>query len=173
MREDTVRRSLPKRILLVFAGLCAFILLFLVACRIAVQQIFMGIEQSRSTGLNGVLRDALALEKEIAQANQAVVDAQRQHEDLLSTVALARIRFNLMEEYRAPLEANFADVTLRLRNSLIEGIGAIFSSAGVFVGVLFEYGLPLVFWIALLFVPGRFIWRRLQVRRLVAVGTQP
>lgn len=310
MREDTVRRSLPKRILLVFAGLCAFILLFVVACRIAVQQIFMGIEQSRSTGLaattwdspsmwrrggyqvdvsranlipsqisrsaelrsitssfdrsvaqmhasisahggyledlrtesrsregrmlsallcvpsaefdpalsdlkkigrveaiseggedsavkvesaarhvvtaqtnlarlqklqrerNGVLRDALALEKEIAQANQAVVDAQRQHEDLLSTVALARIRFNLMEEYRAPLEANFADITLRLRNSLIEGIGAIFSSAGVFVGVLFEYGLPLVFWIALLFVPGRFIWRRLQARRLVAVGTQ-
>jgi len=311
MREDASRRSLPKRILLVFAGLCAFILLFIVACRVAVQQIFMGIEQSRATGLaattwdlrsmwsqggyqvdvsrtnllaaqisrsaelrtitssfehsvaqmhasvsahggyledlrterrsregrmlsallclpsaefdpalsdlkkigrveaiseggedpavkvesaarhvvtaatnlarlqklqrerNGVLRDALALEKEIAQAGQAVADAQRQHEDLLSTVAQARIRFNLMEEYRAPMEANLADATLHLRNSFIEGVGAIFSSAAIFVGVLFEYGLPLVFWMALFFLPGRFAWRRFRARRLVTVGTQP
>jgi hypothetical protein len=311
MREDTGRRPLSKRILLVFGGLCAFILLFIVACRIAVQQIFMGIEQSRASGLsattwdsrsmwsqggyqldaprskllpaqisrsaefrtitssfeysvaqmhasvsahgghledlrteslsregrmlsallclpsaefdraladlkkigrveaiseggedsavkvesaarhvvtaqtnlarlqklqqerNGVLRDALALEKEIAQANQVVADEQRQHEDLLSTVAQARIRFNLMEEYRAPMEANLADATLRLRNSFIEGVDAIFSTAAIFVGVLFEYGLPLVFWIALLSLPGRFVWRRLQARKLVAVGTQP
>jgi hypothetical protein len=122
---------------------------------------------------NGVLRDALALEKEIAQADQAVADAQRQHEDLLSIVALARIRFNLMEEYRAPLEGNLAGATLRLRNSLVEGVGAIFSSAIVFVGVLFEYGLPLAFWIALLFLPGRLVWRRFRARRLVTVGAQP
>jgi hypothetical protein len=311
MREETSRRSLSKRILLVLGGLCAFILLFIVACRIAVQQIFMGIEQSRATGLastawdlrsmwsqggyavdlsradllpaqisrsaelrtitssfdpsvaqlhasvsahggyledlrtesrsregrmlsallclpsaefdsalsdlkkigrveaiseggedaavkvetaarhvvtaqtnlarlqklqrerNGVLRDALALEKEIALANQAVADAQRQHEDLLSTVAQGRIRFNLVEEFRAPLEANLAGATLRLRNSFIGGVGAIFSSASVFVGVLFEYGLPLLFWIALLFLPSRFVWRRFQGRRLVTVGTQP
>jgi hypothetical protein len=122
---------------------------------------------------NGVLRDALALEKEIAQANQAVADAQRQHEDLLSTVAQARIRFDLMEEFKAPLEANLAGATLRLRNSFIEGIGAIFSSAAIFVEVLFQYGLPLLFWIALFFLPGRFFWRRFQARRLVTAGTQP
>jgi hypothetical protein len=311
MRQDTGQhRPLGKRILLVFAGLCAFILLFIVACRIAVQQIFMGIEQSRATGLsavtwdsqsmwykggyqvdvartrlfpnqisrsgelrtitpsfdrsvaqmhalvsahggyledlrtesrsregrmlsallclpsaefdaalsdlkkigrveaiseggedsavkvesaarhvvtaqtnlarlqrlqkerNGVLRDALALEKEIAQANQVVADAQRQHEDLLSTVAQARIRFDLMEEFRAPLEANLAGATLRLRNSFIEGLGAIFSSAAMFVGVVLEYGLPLAFWIALLYLPGRFFWRRFRARTLVTAGTQ-
>jgi len=311
MREETVRRSWPKRILLVVAGLCVFVVLFVVACRIAVQQIFMGIEQSRATGLaatsweprrmwrqgryqldadradslpaqifrsaelrtmtsafddsvaqmrafvsahggyledlrtesrsregrtlsallcfpsgefdaalsdlkkigrveavseggedsavriesaarhavtaqtnlarlqklqrerNGVLRDALALEKEIAQANQAVADAQRQHEELLSTVAQARIGFHLMEEFRAPLETNLADAALRLRNSFIEGVEAIFSSSAVGVGVLFEYGLPLVFWSAMLFLPGRYVWRRFRTHRVAAVGAQP
>jgi len=304
MREDTGRRSLPKRILLVFAGLCAFILLFIVACRIAVQQIFIGIEQSRATGLsattwdsramwnqkgyaldlartnsfgsqvsrsadlrtvtssfdnsvtqlhqivfahagyledlrtesrsrtgrmlsalvsvpsvefdptlvalkrigrieaiseagedsavrlasaarhlataqtnlsrlqnlqrdrNGGLRDALALEKEIAQANQIVADAQRQREDLLSTIAQARIQFTLAEEYRTPFESNLADTTLHLRNSLIEGFQSVFSSVALFVEVLCEYGLPVAFWIAVLFLPVRFAWRRFQARRL-------
>jgi hypothetical protein len=62
MRQDTGQhRPLGKRILLVFAGLCAFILLFIVACRIAVQQIFMGIEQSRATGLSAVTWDSQSM----------------------------------------------------------------------------------------------------------------
>ena len=35
-------------------------------------------------------RDAVALEKDIAQANELIAEAQRQHETLLSTVAQAQ-----------------------------------------------------------------------------------
>ena len=108
----------------------------------------------------GELRDAVALEKDIAQANEAMVEAERQHASLASTVARAVIRITLIEDYRAPLQANLAEEFLQLRNSLVEGVGAIFSSVSLFLGVLFEFGLPLLFWAALLFVPGRLALRR-------------
>ena len=110
----------------------------------------------------GELRDAVALEKDIAQANEAVVEAERQNQGLVSTVAQAHIRVTLMEDYRAPLDTNLAGVFLLLRNSFVEGIGAIFSSAALVLGILFEFGLPLLFWAALLFIPARFGWRRFR-----------
>ena len=299
--ETSPRRSLPRRFLLVAAGLFAFTLLFVIACRIAVLQMFRGIEQSRATGLSAVsswdvgsrwsqagvavdlartdqisrsadlralsssfdhsvaqlhrivaihsgyledlrtesrsrrgralsaalavpsaefdatlsdlknigridsiyesgedsviklasaarhlaaaqtnlarlkelqhgrtgpLRDAVALEKEIAQANEGLTEAERQHDSLLSTIAQAHIRFTLLEEYKAPFEANLGGVRLQLRNSLVEGVGSVFSSVALFVGVLFEYGLPLVFWLAILIWPSRLGWRRFQAYRL-------
>src|SRR5271155_366988 len=108
----------------------------------------------------GELRDAVALEKDIAQAGEIVAEAQRQHESLISTVAQAHIHLLLMEDYRAPLDANFAGSTLALRNSFVEGISAIFSSLALVLGVIFEFGLPLLFWAILLFWPLRTIWRR-------------
>jgi len=108
----------------------------------------------------GELRDAVALEKDIAQANESVDEAARQNQGLLSTVAQAHIRLTLMEDYRAPLQTNVSGVILQLRNSLVEGIASIFSSAALVIGILFEFGLPALFWAALLFLPARFAWRR-------------
>jgi hypothetical protein len=108
----------------------------------------------------GELRDAVALEKDIAQANEIVAEAQRQHESLVSTVAQAHIHLVLMEDYRAPLETNFAGSSLALRNSFVDGISAIFSSLALVLGVLFEFGLPLLFWAIILFWPLRALWRR-------------
>jgi hypothetical protein len=108
----------------------------------------------------GELRDAVALEKDIAQANEIVAEAQREHEGLVSTVAQAHIHVILMEDFRAPYEANLAGSLLALRNSFVQGISAIFSSLALVLGVLFEFGLPLLFWALILFWPLRTIWRR-------------
>jgi len=110
----------------------------------------------------GELRDAVALEKDIAQANETVAEAQRQHENLVSTVAQAHIRVTLIEDYRAPLDTNFAGSLLALRNSFAEGVSAIFSSSALVLGVLFEFGLPLLFWAIVLFWPLRLLWRRFR-----------
>lgn len=110
----------------------------------------------------GELRDAVALEKDIAQANETVAEAQRQQENLVSTVAQAHVQLVLMEDYRAPLNANFAGSILALRNSFIEGFSAIFSSLALVLGVLFEFGLPLFFWAIILFWPLRSLWCRFR-----------
>lgn len=110
----------------------------------------------------GELRDAVALEKDITQATAVLAEAERQQDFLRSTVAQAHIRFTLIEDYRAPLQANFADASLGLRNSLVEGVSTILSSIALILGVVLEYGLPLLFWAALLFLPARLTWRRLR-----------
>jgi hypothetical protein len=110
----------------------------------------------------GELRDVVALEKDIAQAHEVVAEAQRQHEGLISNVAQAHIHLLLMEDYRAPLETNLAGSSLALRNSLVDGVSAIFSSLALVLGVLFEFGLPLLFWAAILFLPLRLVWRRFR-----------
>ena len=110
----------------------------------------------------GELRDAVALEKEISQAADTVNEAQRQHDELLSRVDLSYIQLTLREEYRAPFETHFADAAFHLRNSLVEGFGVIFFSLSWFLGLLFEFGLPILFWVAILFFPGRLAWRRFR-----------
>lgn len=112
----------------------------------------------------GQLRDALEVEKEIAQADSAVREAARQHENLLSTIAQAHIQLTLLEDFRAPFEAHFAEASLRLRNSLIDGVGGIFQSVALVVGVILEYGLPLLFWGAILAWPGLLLWRCFRPR---------
>ena len=116
----------------------------------------------------GELRDAVALEKEIAQARESVTEAELQNQGLLSTAAQARIRVFLMEDYRAPLEANLTSAFLGLRNSAIDGVGGIFSSVSLCFAVFFQYGLPILFWIALLFRPSRAVWRHLRQRAAMA-----
>lgn len=108
----------------------------------------------------GELRDAVALEKDIAQANDAVAEALREQERLKSTVVLSHIRLALLEDYRAPLQIGMADSALQLRNALVTGIAAIFYSFSLVLGVALNYGLPLLFWLVLLFFPLRAIRRR-------------
>jgi hypothetical protein len=115
----------------------------------------------------GELRDAVALEKDIAQANETVDEAERQNQALVSTVAQAHIGLTLLEDYRAPLQTNLDGVVLQLRNSFVEGIASIFSSVALILGTFFEFGLPVLFWVALLFIPARIAWRRF--RRVPAV----
>lgn len=108
------------------------------------------------------MRDAVALEKDIAQANESVAEAERQHESLLSTMAQAHIRVALVEDYRAPLQVSMAGVSLQVRNSFVQGVSGILSTTAFFVSLLLEYGLPIVFWLALLFWPLRTLWRRFR-----------
>jgi len=44
----------------------------------------------------------------------------------------------------------------------MEGVSAIFSSVALVLGVLSEFGLPLLFWALILFWPLRLFWRRFR-----------
>jgi hypothetical protein len=132
------------------------------ARRLAAAQTNLARLQKLQHDRKGELRDAVALEKDIAQADEILAEAERMREGLLSTVAQSHIRVSLVEDYRAPLQISFAGTLLPIRNALTEGIGGIFSSLSLVLGVLLSYGLPLCFWLALLFLPLRALWRRFR-----------
>jgi len=132
------------------------------ARRLAAAQTNLARLQKLQHDRKGELRDAVALEKDIAQADEILAEAERMREGLLSTVAQSHIRVSLVEDYRAPLQISFAGTLLPIRNALTEGIGGIFSSLSLVLGILLSYGLPLCFWLALLFLPLRSLWRRFR-----------
>jgi Domain of unknown function (DUF4349) len=132
------------------------------ARRLAAAQTNLARLQKLQHDRKGELRDAVALEKDIARADETLAEAERMREGLLSTVAQSHIRVSFVEDYRAPVQVSFAGTLLPIRNALAEGVGGIFSSLSLVLGVLFSYGLPLCFWLALLFLPLRTIWRRFR-----------
>jgi hypothetical protein len=60
-----------------------------------------------------------------------------------------------LKDYRAPLQINLAGFFFQLWNSFVEGVSSIFSSVSLFLGVLFEFFVPMIFCLALLFWPFR------------------
>jgi Domain of unknown function (DUF4349) len=58
MVEPAKRRSVVKRVFLFVGGMLMFTLVFAMACRVAVTQLFRGIETSRATGLSAIGWDA-------------------------------------------------------------------------------------------------------------------
>lgn len=83
---------------------------------------------------------------------------------LLFMVAIRIIQLILLEDFCAPLEAHFAGASLRLRNSFVDGVGGTFQSVALVVDVVLEYGLPLLFWGAILAWPALLVWRRFRPR---------
>jgi hypothetical protein len=112
----------------------------------------------------GQLPDASEVEKEIAQTDASLREAVRQRASLLSTVAQAHIQLQLLENFRAPLEARFGGAWLEIRHSVIEGVTTTMSSIATVVGMAFEYGLPIIFWCLLLLWPGKSAWRHWRAR---------
>ncbi len=72
----------------------------------------------------------------------------------------ATIDLRLSEEFHAQLGA--PSLSNRFRNAVVNGFQ---SAADTVVGMLLfclDYGPSLLLWLAILFFPGRFIWRRLR-----------
>jgi len=53
---------------------------------------------------------------------------------------------------------------------LVDGVAGTLSSVGTVIAVFLEYGVPLIFWLAVLCLPARFAWRRFQRLRSAAVS---
>jgi hypothetical protein len=117
------------------------------------------------------LIDALTLEKEIGQAASAVSEREREQENLQSTIAKSHISLMLLEDYRAPFNAGLDGKSLQLRNALIEGVGAIVSTVAMLLALALRYGLPLAFWLTVLYFPDRAIGH--HVRRTPAPAPTP
>jgi hypothetical protein len=100
-----------------------------------------------------------------------VSEREREQENLQSTIAKSHISLMLLEDYRAPFNAGLDGKSLQLRNALIEGVGAIVSTVAMLLALALRYGLPLAFWLTVLYFPDRAIGH--HVRRTPAPAPTP
>jgi hypothetical protein len=110
----------------------------------------------------GKMADVLAVENEIARVRGEIEQMEAERKSLEHRVAYAALQVQMKEEYKASLNLNVAPPSgaARMRNSLVDGVGAAADSLLGFVQLLLYCGPFLLLWTLILFWPARALWRR-------------
>ena len=111
----------------------------------------------------GRLVDVLDVERELARVRGEIESMQGQSNLLQHRVSYATVQVELSEVYHERLQLGVSTGT-RLRNAFVEGIHNLEDGiVGALVFVLDE-GPAILFWLAVLGLPGWLIWRRWRAR---------
>lgn len=108
----------------------------------------------------GKISDVLEVEQEIARVRGEIEQMEAEQKNLGHRVDFATIDLRLSEEYEAKLGSPAPAVSTLLHNA---AVNAYRNVADTLLGIaLFfaEFGPVLLFWLLLLFIPARLVWRR-------------
>jgi hypothetical protein len=115
----------------------------------------------------GKLQDVLEAERELARVRGEIESMQGQSALLVHRVNYATVGVNLNEEYRQVLGSGTISTGTKIRNAAVEGFTNLEDGAVALVVFLFAVGPSLLFWLAIMLVPGWFIWKRFRHRAQV------
>jgi Domain of unknown function (DUF4349)/Putative zinc-finger len=112
----------------------------------------------------GKLQDVLEAERELARIRGEIEGMQGQSAILVHRVNYATVQVDLSEEYRRVLGSGPISTGTKIRNAAVEGFTNLEEGAVALVVFVFAVGPSLLFWLAILLLPGWFIWKRFRVR---------
>jgi hypothetical protein len=112
----------------------------------------------------GKLEDVLEAERELARIRGEIEGMQGQSAILVHRVNYATVQVDLNEEYRKVLGSGPISTGTKIRNAAVEGFTNLEEGAVALVVFVFAVGPSLLFWLAILLVPGWFAWKRFRVR---------
>ena len=112
----------------------------------------------------GKLEDVLEAERELARIRGEIEGMQGQSAILVHRVNYATVQVDLSEEYRQVLGSGPISTGTKIRNAAVEGFSNLEGGAVALVVFVFAVGPSLLFWLAILLVPGWFAWKRFKVR---------
>jgi hypothetical protein len=112
----------------------------------------------------GKLQDVLEAERELARVRGEIESMQAQSALLVHRVNYATVQVNLNEEYRQVLGSGTISTGTKIRNAAVEGFSNLEDGVIALLVFLFAVGPSLLFWLAILLVPGWFAWKRFRRR---------
>jgi hypothetical protein len=112
----------------------------------------------------GRLEDVLDAERELARVREEIESMQGQSALLVHRVSYATVQVQLSEEYHEKLQSSGPTGT-KLRNALVEGLQNLQDGVVGLLIFLLNYGLSILFWLAIVPVPVWLVWKRWHVRR--------
>jgi Domain of unknown function (DUF4349) len=110
----------------------------------------------------GKITDVLAVEKEMDRVRGEIEQMEAERKRLGDRVSFSTLEVVIHEEYKAHLAVAAPSTFSRLRNAAVEGYRNAAGSVTEMATLLLSYGPAFVLWAAFLFVPVRFMWRRLR-----------
>jgi hypothetical protein len=109
------------------------------------------------------LSDVLDAEKELDRVRGEIDQMEADRKALLTRVDFATLTLTVNEEYKAQLHVNDS-LSTKFRNAAVDGFrGMVGSVVGISLFLL-SSGPAILLWIAILFFPARFAWRRWKAR---------
>jgi anti-sigma factor RsiW len=112
----------------------------------------------------GQLQDVLEAERELARIRGEIESMQGQSALLVHRVNYATVQVDLNEEYRQVLGSGATSTGTKIRNAAVEGFANLEAGAVALLVFVFAVGPSLLFWLAIVLVPGWLVWKRYRVR---------
>jgi len=110
----------------------------------------------------GTLSDVLEVEKEMDRVRGEIERMAAERKTLGDRVSLASLNVTILEEYRAGLQVAPRSASLELRNSAVDGWKNLAGSLFGVAQFLLSAGPVILAWAALLFFPGRALWKKVR-----------
>jgi hypothetical protein len=110
----------------------------------------------------GKIADVLAVEQEIARVRGDIEQMEAERESVEHRVAFATIDLKLAEEYKEQLGTGNISSRRRLRNAAVSGLRDAYQNLLEAVVFIIGAGPTLLLWVAILFFPARWIWKKRQ-----------
>jgi len=119
----------------------------------------------------GKLQDVLKVELEIDRVRGEIEQMQAEQKELTKRVAFATLNTTIQEEYFAKLQSTPPSTGSRFRNAAVDGYNTVIEGVIDVALFLLSAGPSLLVWVAILFFPARWVWKKL--RRKVAERDLP
>jgi len=119
----------------------------------------------------GKVKDVLEVENEISRVRGEIEGMEADQRALQGRIDFATITLSVTEEYKASLNGAPSSTGTRLHNAFVTGYHSVVENMVGLTAWLLESGPTLLLWVALLFFPIRWAWRR--VRRALTTVRKP
>lgn len=106
----------------------------------------------------GKLSDVLAVEESLSRVRGEIEKMEAERKALTNRVDFLALQIHLQENYRRKPDS----IVGRLRDAAVSGYDGLVSGITGAILLLLKAGPSFLFWAAVLFVPARFVWRKLR-----------
>lgn len=121
----------------------------------------------------GKLSDVLEVETELSRVREEIERMEGERRLLSKQVEFSTITATVAEEFKAPAGPQPDSLSTRFRNAAVEGYESVVNFFLAVALFLISDGPMLLIWLAILFFPVRWAWRRLRSRGVLSASVQP
>jgi len=110
----------------------------------------------------GKLSDVLEVEQELDRVRGEIEQMEAERKNMSNQVTYATLNATIAEDYQAQLQVVPPSTSTRLSNAAVEGYRSMADGVVSLALFLLSNGPSLLLWGALLFLPARFVWKKVR-----------